>query len=78
MLVADVAGEIVLLDHLAHVFQDLGGAGDRRDGPRLEAVAEGVQVAVGADAGIAVGAPGAAKGLLGFQRDEASFPGIAW
>ena len=41
------------------------------DGPRLEAVAEGVQVAVGADAGIAVGAPGAAEGLLGFERDEA-------
>ena len=62
--------EIVLLDHVAHVFQDFGGARDRRRCPRLEAVAERVQVAVGADAGIAVGAPGAAKGLLGFQRDE--------
>ena len=71
VLVADVAAEIVFLDHFAHVFQDLGGARDRRAGPRLEAVAEGVQVAVGSDSGIAMRAPGAAEGLLGFQRDEA-------
>ena len=70
VLVADVAGEIVLLDHVAHVFQDFRGARDRRRRPRLEAVAEGVQVAVGADAGIAMGAPGPAKGFLGFQRHE--------
>src|SRR5438094_5530021 len=30
-----------------------------------------MEIAVGADAGIAVGAPGAAKGLLGFEGDEA-------
>jgi hypothetical protein len=71
VLVADVRSEIVFLDHVAHVFQDFGRARDRRCRPRLETVAEGVQIAVGADAGIAVGGPGAAKGLLGFQRDEA-------
>jgi hypothetical protein len=26
VLIADVAGEIVLLDHVAHIFEDLGGA----------------------------------------------------
>jgi len=71
VLIADVRGEIVLLDHVAHVFQDFLGACDRRCRPRLEAVAEGVQVAVGANAGIAVGGPGATKRLLGFQCDEA-------
>ena len=71
MLIADVRREIVLVDHVAHVFQDFGRARDRRCRPRLEAVAEGVQVAVGADAGIAVGGPGAAKRLLRLQRDEA-------
>ena len=70
VLIADVAGEIVFLDHLAHVFQDFGGARDRRAGPWLEAVAEGMEVAVGADAGITVGAPGAAERLLRFERDE--------
>ena len=49
--VADVAAEIVLVDDLAQVAEDLGGGRDRRAGPRLEAVAEGVEVAVGADAG---------------------------
>ena len=70
VLVADVAGEIVLLDHVAHIFEDLGRTCDRRRGPRLEAVAERMQVAVGPDARIAVRAPGAAKGLLGFKCDE--------
>ena len=70
MPVADVAGEIVLLDHLAHVGEDLGGGGDRRTPPRLEAIAEGVEVAVGADAGIAVRPPGAAEALLHVEHDE--------
>ena len=69
--IADVRAEIVLLDHLAHVGQDLGRGRDRRAGPGLEAIAEGVEVAVGADAGIAVGQPGAAEALLRFQHDEA-------
>src|SRR3954469_5926159 len=71
MAVADVATEIVLLDHVAHVGEDLLSARDGRPDPRLEAVAEGVQVAVGADAGIAMRSPGAAKALLAFQNDEA-------
>ena len=50
VVVADVAAEVVLVDHLAHVLQDLGRGRDRRAGPGLEAVAEGVEVAVGADA----------------------------
>jgi hypothetical protein len=66
-----MAAEIVLLDHLAHILEYLGGARDRRRGPRLEAIAKGVEVAVGADPGIAVGAPGAAEGVLGFEGDEA-------
>lgn len=63
MAVADMAGEVVLGDHLAHVAQDFLGGRDRRPGPGLEAIAEGVEVAVGADAGVAVRAPGAAEPL---------------
>ena len=70
VVVADVLGEIVLLDHLAHIGADFVGGRDRRADPRLEAVAEGVQVAVGTDARIFVGPPGAAKRLLLFQRHE--------
>ena len=40
-------------------------------GPRLEAVAEGVEVAVGADAGIAMRAPSAAKAFLLLEHDKA-------
>ena len=76
--VADVAGEVVLLDHLAHVVQDLVGGGDRRAGPRLEAIAEGVEVAVGADAGIAVGEPRAAEALLRSRARRSSCRGTAW
>jgi hypothetical protein len=71
MAIADVAREVVLLDHLAHVVQDLLGRGDRLAGPRLEAIAEGVEVAVGADAGIAMGDPRPAVALLRFEHDEA-------
>ncbi len=78
VLVADVAAEIVFLDHVAHIFQNLGRAGDRCAGPRLEPVAEGVQVAVGADAGIAVGAPGATEAGPGFPARRNSCPDIAW
>src|SRR5204863_826637 len=40
-------------------------------GPRLEAVAEGVEVAVRANAGITMGDPGSAKTLLSLQHDVA-------
>src|SRR4051812_45734220 len=64
-------GEVVILDYLAHVAQDFGGGRDRRAGPGLETVAERVEVAIRPDAGIAVGDPGAAETLLGFEDDEA-------
>src|SRR6185437_13437522 len=48
--VADARAKVVLLDDLAHVVLDLGRRRDRRGGPRLEPVAEGVEIAVGADA----------------------------
>jgi hypothetical protein len=69
--VAYVTVEAVLGDHLAHVAADFLGGGDRRAGPRLEAVAEGVQVAVGTDAGVFVREPGAAETFLALQHDEA-------
>ncbi|MCU0888139.1 MAG: hypothetical protein MUC64_09015 [Rubritepida sp.] len=74
VLVADVRGEAVVLDHLAQVFQDFRRARDRRADPGLEAVAEGVEVAVRADAGVFVRPPGAAEARLAFQHDEA----LAW
>ena len=67
----DMAGQIVLSDHLVHIVQDLSRCGDRRPTPGLEPVAEGIEVAVGADAGIAVGDPGAAIGVLGLKDREA-------
>ena len=70
MLIADVGAEGVLLDDLAHIAQNLRGGRDRSAGPRLEPVAEGMQVAVGPDARIAVGQPGAAKTLLSLQDNK--------
>jgi hypothetical protein len=55
VVISDVRAEMVLVDDLAHVPEDLGRRRDRRAGPRLEAIAEGIQIAVGADAGILVG-----------------------
>ena len=68
--IADVTGEIVLGDDVAHVGADLGRGRDRRAGPRLEAIAEGVQVAVRTDARIFVRPPGAAEVFLSLQHDE--------
>src|SRR3954451_18846632 len=69
--IADVRPEVVLLDDLAHVLEDLGCGRDRRTGPGLEAVAEGVEVAVRPDARVAVGEPGAAEAGLGLEDGEA-------
>src|SRR3954454_14351232 len=66
-----MTAKIVLRDHLAHIGEDLVGSRDRRPDPWLEAVAEGVKIAVGTDAGITMRAPGAAKTLLAFQNHEA-------
>ena len=62
--VANMRPEVVLVDDFAHVCEDFCGGRDRRGGPGLEAVAEGVEVAVRADARIFVGNPGAAEGFL--------------
>jgi hypothetical protein len=58
--------EVVLVYDLAHVFQDFRCRRDRRGGPGLEAIAEGVEVAVRADARIFVRDPGAAEAFLRF------------
>jgi hypothetical protein len=70
VLVADVLVETVLLDHLVEVSEDLFACRDRRAAPRLEPVAVGEQVAVGAYARVAVGPPGSAPVVLGVQDDE--------
>jgi len=62
--VANMSCEIVVLDHLAHIAQNFLSACDRRTDPRLEAIAEGVEVTVGANTGIAMRPPGSAKTLL--------------
>ena len=66
-----MAAQVILLDDLAHVAKDLLSRGNRLSAPRLEAIAEGVQVAVRADARIPVGDPGAAEAVLQFQHHEA-------
>ena len=68
--VADVLVEVVLVDHLAHVLQDLVGGGDGCAGPRLEAVPERVQVGVAADARVLVEEPGATEALHPLEDDE--------
>ena len=73
MPVADVPGEVVLGDYLAHVGAYFGRGSYRRPGPGLETVAECVQVAVGTNAGITVRPPGAPKALLHVEYDEGFF-----
>ena len=69
MAIANVGGDPVLIDHLAHVLEDFFGAGDRRADPGLEAIAEGIKIAIGTDARILVRFPGAAEALLHLQDD---------
>ena len=63
--------DVVLGDDFTHIAQNLGRRRDGRAGPWLEAIAEGVEVAVGAYAGIAVGEPGATEAFLTFEHNEA-------
>jgi hypothetical protein len=70
MPVADMRLKPVFGDDLAHVGANFRSGGDRRAGPWLEAVAESVKIAVGADAGIAVVQPGTAKALLRLKHDK--------
>src|SRR5258708_11398923 len=74
MPVADMLLDPVLSDDLAHIGTDFGGGRDWCAGPGLEAIAESVKIAVGADAWIAVGQPSAAKTLLGFEYDKTRTP----
>ena len=68
---ADVGAEVVLLDGLAQVGQDLVGARNRVVArPGLELVAEGVEVGVGADAGVAEEVPGAPDGVATLEDRE--------
>ena len=64
------SAEVVLLDDLVEVGEDLLARRDRRAAPRLEPVAVGEQVAVGAHARVPVGPPGSAPVVLGVQDDE--------
>ena len=68
--IADMLGQTGFLDHFAHVFEDLFPARNRWADPWLEAVAEGVEIGVRADARIAVHVPGAAKALIGLEHHE--------
>jgi hypothetical protein len=72
VVVADVPGQVVLLDDLVEVVQDRAAGGDRRPAPRLVPVAVGEQVAVGAGPRVLVGPPGSAPGVLGLQDREAA------
>src|SRR5207247_5118040 len=57
-------------DDVAQVAQDLECRRDRGARPGLEAIAKGVEIAVGPDARIAVGEPRAAEAFLRLQDDE--------
>src|SRR5271166_1715007 len=72
MAIADVPAEVVLLDDFAHIGEDLGCGRDRRADPRLETIAEGIEVAIRPDTRITVGYPRAAEALLSFEDHEAS------
>src|SRR5580658_10012806 len=69
-MVADVSGQAVLVDDLAQIGEDLRTRGDRRSRPRLETVSERVEIAVGADSGVALREPGTAKALEPFEHEE--------
>ncbi len=77
MAVANVRPDAVLFDHFAHVLENLFGACDRRSDPRLEAIAERVEVGVGTHAGVLVRFPRAAEGILHLEDHVASCSGTA-
>ena len=71
MAIANVSGEAVFVDDLAEIGENLVRGRNRFADPWLEAIAEGVEVAVRPDAGIAMGDPGAAEAVLGLEDHEA-------
>src|SRR6516165_5824883 len=70
VLVPDVLVEVVLVNDLVEVGEDLLARRDRRAAPRLEPVAVGEQIAVGAHARVPMGPPGSAPVVLGVEDDE--------
>jgi hypothetical protein len=74
--VADVLAEVVLVNNLVEVGEDLFARRDRRAAPRLEPVAVGEQVAVGAHPRVPVGPPRSAPVVLGVQDDEGLVGGL--
>ena len=73
VFVIDALIDVVFCGGFTQILQDRGTIGDRLCfGPRLEAVAQGVHVAVGTYARITEQVPGAAKVLASFQDREAS------
>ena len=70
MPIADMPGQIVVVDDLAHVLENLLGRRNGHAGPWLEAIAKGVEVAVRPNAWKPVGAPCPAEAFLGFEDDE--------
>ncbi len=77
VVVADVPGQVVFVDDLAHVLQDLLARGYRRARPRLEAVAERIEVAVGAGSGEPVHQPCPTKALQSLQDHKAAAGALA-
>ncbi len=70
MAVADVLVELVFFYGLAQVVEYRVAVGDRLARPGFEAVAKGIEVAVGADAGVGVLTPGATESVLVFQHHK--------
>ena len=70
MVVTDVPVKVVVVDHLAHVVEDLVCRSDRGSGPRLEPVPKRVQVTIGPNAGVGVGSPRSTEPVLGLEDHE--------
>ncbi len=65
--IMDMDADLVLVDHLAHIFEDFRATRNRRADPGLEAVSESIKIRVRADAGIFVRFPRTAEGRLGLE-----------
>ena len=66
-----MGGEVIVLDHFAHIGENFLRGRDRRARPWLEAIAKRIEVTVGADARIGVRPPGSAEIFLNFKDKEA-------
>lgn len=70
VLVANVPVDAVVFNGFLQVVEDGVGLGNGLARPGLEAVAEGVQIAVGTHPRVGVLAPGTAEGRLVFQQHK--------